>query len=415
MTVHLAQIDREIRRAEEGIPQNEFHLGDAADVAGRLRESYEGKVNLVYLDPPFLTGKTFEARVRVGAKEWKSGHGSLTLSAYHDSLTREAYLEKMRAVLVNARALMASDALIFVHIDWRMHPYLRLLMDEIFGESNFRNEIIWAYQSGGSARRYFPRKHDVILMYSKTKDYDFHIQDVAEVVPGGRENHMKRHVDADGRVYRSIRSGGRVYTYYDDDPVVPGDVWTDVNHLQQKDPQRTGYDTQKPLKLLERIVRSSSRPGGLVMDLFVGSGTTADAAVKNGRRFLAADVNPLSMQLVRRRTDGAATLYAHEPFDGAPEIRARAESGIGFTAVRLEGFSSDDPTLPEGMDAVDCWAAGYERDGVFYSYAEEARSREKPAPAFELAVPMYEGRLMLRVTDVKGRDYCGYVESSALS
>ena len=415
MTVHLAQIDREIRRAEEGIPQNEFHLGDAANVAGRLRESYEGKVNLVYLDPPFLTGKTFEARVRVGAKEWKSGRGSLTLSAYHDSLTREAYLEKMRAVLENARALMASDALIFVHIDWRMHPYLRLLMDEIFGESNFRNEIIWAYQSGGSARRYFPRKHDVILMYSKTKDYDFHIQDVAEVVPGGRENHMKRHVDADGRVYRSIRSGGRVYTYYDDDPVVPGDVWTDVNHLQQKDPQRTGYDTQKPLKLLERIVRSSSRPGGLVMDLFVGSGTTADAAVKNGRRFLAADVNPLSMQLVRRRTDGAATLYAHEPFDGAPEIRARAESGIGFTAVRLEGFSSDDPTLPEGMDAVDCWAAGYERDGVFYSYAEEARSREKPAPAFELAVPMYDGRLMLRVTDVKGRDYCGYVESSALS
>ena len=415
MTVHLAQIDREIRRAEEGIPQNEFHLGDAADVAGRLRESYEDKVNLVYLDPPFLTGKTFEARVRVGAKEWKSGRGSLTLSAYHDSLTREAYLEKMRAVLVNARALMASDALIFVHIDWRMHPYLRLLMDEIFGESNFRNEIIWAYQSGGSARRYFPRKHDVILMYSKTKDYDFHIQDVAEVVPGGRENHMKRHVDADGRVYRSIRSGGRVYTYYDDDPVVPGDVWTDVNHLQQKDPQRTGYDTQKPLKLLERIVRSSSRPGGLVMDLFVGSGTTADAAVKNGRRFLAADVNPLSMQLVRRRTDGAATLYAHEPFDGAPEIRARAESGIGFTAVRLEGFSSDDPTLPEGMDAVDCWAAGYERDGVFYSYAEEARSREKPAPAFELAVPMYEGRMLLRVTDVMWRYYCGYVVSSALS
>ena len=240
MTVHLAQIDREIRRAEEGIPQNEFHLGDAADVAGRLRESYEGKVNLVYLDPPFLTGKTFEARVRVGAKEWKSGRGSLVLSAYRDSLTREAYLEKMRAVLVNARALMASDALIYVHIDWRMHPYLRLLMDEIFGESNFRNEIIWAYQSGGSARRYFPRKHDVILMYSKTKDYDFHIQDVAEVVPGGRENHMKRHVDADGRVYRSIRSGGRVYTYYDDDPVAPGDVWTDVNHLQQKDPQQIG-------------------------------------------------------------------------------------------------------------------------------------------------------------------------------
>lgn len=415
MTVHLAQIDREILRAEEGAPQNEFHLGDAAEIAQRLMETYEGRVNLAYLDPPFLTGKTFEARVRVGAKEWKTGRGSLVLRAYQDNQTREAYLEKMRAVLVNARALMASDALIYVHIDWRMHPYLRLLMDEIFGEGCFLNEIIWAYQSGGSARRYFPRKHDVILMYSKTKDYDFHIQDVAEVVPGGRENHMKRHVDADGRVYRSIRSGGRVYTYYDDDPVVPGDVWTDVNHLQQKDPQRTGYDTQKPLRLLERIIRSSSRPGGLVMDLFAGSGTTAEAAVKNGRRFLAADENPLSMQLVHRRTDGVSVRFTHAPFDGAPEIRARAESGIGFTAVRLEAFRSDDPTLPESMDAVDGWAAGYERDGVFYSYAEEIRSREKPEPTFELAVPMYEGRLMLRVTDVKGRVYFGYVDASAMS
>lgn len=415
MTVHLAPIDREIRRAEDGAPQNEFHLGDAAEIAGRLREVYEGKVNLAYFDPPFLTGKTFEARVRVGAREWKSGRGSLVLSAYRDSLTRDSYLEKMRAVLIAARTLMASDALIFVHIDWRMHPYLRLLMDEIFGESNFLNEIVWAYQSGGSARRYFPRKHDVILMYSKTKNYDFHIQDVAEIVPGGRENHMKRHVDADGRVYRSIRSGGRVYTYYDDDPVVPGDVWTDVNHLQQKDPQRTGYDTQKPLKLLDRIIRSSSRPGGLVMDLFAGSGTTAEAAIKNGRRFLTADINPLSMQLVRRRTNGAATLFTHAPFDGAPQICARAESGIGFTTVHLDSFVLDDPALPGDMDAVDGWAAGYERDGIFYSYAEEMRSRERPALAFALAVPMYEGRLMLRVTDVKGREYCGYVDVSAMS
>lgn len=415
MTVQLAQIDRAILRAEEGAPQNEFHLGDAAEIAERLMEAYEGRVNLVYLDPPFLTGKTFEARVRVGAKEWKSGRGSLVLRAYHDNQTREAYLEKMRAVLERTRVLMAPDSLIFVHIDWRMHPYLRLLMDEIFGESCFLNEIIWAYQSGGSARRYFPRKHDVILMYSKTKNYDFHIQDVAEVVPGGRENHMKRHVDTDGRVYRSIRSGGRVYTYYDDDPVVPGDVWTDVNHLQQKDPQRMGYDTQKPLKLLERIIRSSSRPGGLVMDLFAGSGTTAEAAVKNGRRFLAADVNPLSMQMVHRRTDGVSVQFAHAPFDGAPEIHARAESGIGFTAVRLEAFVSDDLSLPMGMDAVDGWAAGYERDGVFYSYAEEMRSRERPELMCELAVPMYEGRLMLRVTDVKGRAYCGYVDTCAMS
>ena len=394
---------------------SEMRIGDVRALLPGLLSQYAGQAQVIYMDPPFGTGQVFSMRVRVGEKEWRSGVGSLEKQAYDDQMGLEDYLALIRDALIGARDLLCDTGVVFLHVDFRMHARLRLIMDEVFGESNFLNEIIWSYQSGGRARRFFSRKHDVILFYRKTKKYYFNLEAVPISRTDTRHNHMKRHVDADGRVYRSIRSGGKIYTYYDDEPAYPGDVWDDVSHLQQKDPQRTGYDTQKPLKLLERIVRSSSRPGGLVMDLFVGSGTTADAAVKNGRRFLAADVNPLSMQLVRRRTDGAATLYAHEPFDGAPEIRARAESGIGFTAVRLEGFSSDDPTLPEGMDAVDCWAAGYERDGVFYSYAEEARSREKPAPAFELAVPMYDGRLMLRVTDVKGRDYCGYVESSALS
>ena len=412
MTVHLAQIDREIRRAEEGIPQNEFHLGDAANVAGRLRESYEGKVNLVYLDPPFLTGKTFEARVRVGAKEWKSGRGSLTLSAYHDSLTREAYLEKMRAVLVNARALMASDALMFVHIDWRMHPYLRLLMDEIFGESNFRNEIIWAYQSGGSARRYFPRKHDVILMYSKTKDYDFHIQDVAEVVPGGRENHMKRHVDADGRVYRSIRSGGRVYTYYDDDPVVPGDVWTDVNHLQQKDPQRTGYDTQKPVRLLERIIKCSTQEGDLVCDLFAGSGTTAVAAANLNRRFLCVDQSPLAVAVAGKRLSQstlsrpAGVCYDVEAPCGEDDCFVEAEVFPAITSYTVHLMSFDSVQVREagikGLDAVDHWSAGFVQGDMYRACAASVRTAATPQLQTTMEMPVCAGEPCIMIVDIWG-------------
>jgi len=406
-------ISREINRPEENTPRSEYYLGDACTLARSLKEKYENKVSLIYLDPPFQTGKRFDVRVRIGESEWKSGKGSLVLPGYRDDLPRNEYLEMMKNVLVSCRALLKSDGLIFLHIDWRMHPYLRLLMDEIFGESNFINEIIWTYHSGGCARRYFPRKHDVILLYSKTKNYDLHLQDVAEPNPEGRVNHMKKHVDADGRIYRSIRSGGRMYTYYDDDPVVPGDVWNDMSHLQQKDPQRTGYDTQKPLRLLERIVKCASRPGDLVMDLFAGSGTTLEAAALNGRRFIGADISPLSMQSVKRRTENAECEYFFTPFDGDPAISAQAERQIAFTRVSISSFSLEDDLLPEkeltGLDGIDSWALGYLREDAFHAFVRETRSHAKPGLTGVLEIPVYDGSLMMRVTDILGRNFYYHV------
>lgn len=400
------EINEELSRAGEGPSGSEFHLGDAAAVARILKENYAGKVSLIYLDPPFQTGKRFEVRARVGESEWKTGRGSLVLEGYNDDLPRNEYLEMMKNVLVNAKALLKSDGLIFVHIDYRIHPYLRILMDEIFGEANFINEIIWSYHTGGCARKHFPRKHDVILLYSKTKNYDLHLEDIAEPNPDGRVNHMKKHVDADGRVYRSIRSGGRTYTYYDDDPVVPGDVWNDMSHLQQKDPQRTGYDTQKPLKLLERIVKCASRPGDIVMDLFAGSGTTLEAAYINGRKFIGCDLNPLSMQTVHRRLENAECLYRFKPFAGEPAVRARAERGVAFTRVELTKFEIE-PGFSErefeGLDAVDSWAVGYHKNGLFNSFEREVRTHAKPRLTGRIEIPVFEGDLMMRVTDVYGR------------
>lgn len=409
-------ICREIHRAGDSALKSEFHLCDARQAVDRLMDEYEGKVQLIYLDPPFQTGKRFQVRARVGEKEWKTGKGTLVLPGYCDDFPRDQYLEMMRDVLQKCRRLLSRTGLIFVHIDWRMHPYLRILMDEIFGESNFLNEIIWTYQSGGCARRYFPRKHDIILLYGKTRYYDLHLEDIAEPNPEGKQNHMKKHVDADGRIYRSIRSAGKVYTYYDDDPVVPGDVWSDMNHLQQRDPQRTGYDTQKPLRLLERIVKCASRPGDIVMDLFAGSGTTLDAAHRNGRRFIGADINPLAMQISRRRTENSGCTYVFEEFDGDVLLEAKAEPGVTFTRVTLTKFEVENGLIDRplvGLDAADSWALGYLREGAFHAFQFETRTAKKPALTGVLEVPVYEGELMLRISDVTGRDffYRVYVEN----
>ena len=160
---------------------------------------------------------------------------------------------------------------------------------------------------------------------------------------------MRRHVDPDGRVYRSIRSGGRVYTYYDDDPVPPTDVWDDVSHLQQRDPQRTGYDTQKPLALLERIVRCASREGELVLDPFCGSGTTLEAAHLLGRRFLGVDKCPLVPNILRRRLEGAPwELEGALEAENAP-CAVDVMRGVGFYHLTLTD-------IPMPWDMLDNWA-----------------------------------------------------------
>ena len=191
----------------------EMRLSDVTEALPALLEEYAGKVQLIYLDPPFGTGHSFSMRVRVGEKEWKSGSGTLVMQSYEDDLDVEAYMALMREVIEASKKLLSDTGVIYLHVDYRMHARLRILMDEIFGEANFLNEIIWSYQTGGRARKFFSRKHDVILFYRKTKKYYFNLEAVPVNRLDVRRNHMKRHVDPDGRVYRSIRSGGKIYTY----------------------------------------------------------------------------------------------------------------------------------------------------------------------------------------------------------
>lgn len=399
-------------------PGGEMRVGDVRALLPGLIEEYAGQVQVVYIDPPFRTGQTFSMRARVGEKEWKSGAGTLVQSIYSDDLDFGAYMDMMREVLTAARDLLSESGVIYVHVDYHMHAHLRLLMDDIFGESNFLNEIIWSYQTGGRARRFFSRKHDVILFYRKSRKYYFNLEGVPVSRQDTRRNHMKRHVDADGRVYRSIKSGGKIYTYYDDEPAFPGDVWDDVSHLQQKDPQRTGYDTQKPLRLLERVILSSSRPGDIVCDLFAGSGTTLEAAWLNGRRFIGVDKSGFALQTTRRRMDGAQAVYTAPGCEGLPEAAARMEAGIAFFDVTLERYSIEPGVcarLFSGLDAVDNWSVGYLRGGVYRSEATSFRLRQKPALETMLKLPVLDGKPCLRIGDVLGRHFYYLLEDGMAS
>ena len=312
-----------------GDGDNCLYIDDAAERTEALSRIMPGSVSLIYMDPPFRTGKRFEARLKI-APESKRPDSEISMPAYSDSLPRAEYLGLLRRVLTASRLLMTDDGLVFVHVDYREHAHIRLLMDEIFGEENFINEIIWAYESGGRSKSFFSRKHDILLLYARTKDYDLHIVDAAALLAGERKNHMAHGVDEDGRSYRYIKSGGKTYRYYDDEPVPPTDVWTDISHLQQRDPQRTGYETQKPLKLMERIVKCASRPGDMVLDPFCGSGTTLEAACVHGRHFIGIDSNPAVTEYVRRRTaESGVHIYCPES-EGEASVEIERVAGITF-------------------------------------------------------------------------------------
>ena len=409
MALRPINVTREWHAGTGDCPMGLFCLGDAMEKLEALLPEYEGKIKLVYMDPPFMTGDRFFMRVRVGEDQWRRGRGGMALETFSDRLTRLEYLDMLRGVLTLCHRLLSDEGMIFVHIDYRAHPHVRLLLDELFGEDNLLNEIIWVYQSGGRSVRHFSRKHDVILFYRKTARYDFNIDAVKAIPAQPKPNHMRRHVDPDGRVYRSIKANGRVYTYYDDEPVAPTDVWQDLSHLQQKDPERTGYDAQKPLALLDRIVRCASRPGEWVLDPFAGSCTTLEAARRVNRNFIGIDRCPLTVNIARRRLAGAnysIETPLHPAGDGAADCEAAIRSGVGFYHVTLERFDADIPGLPEGaapMDAVDNWSVGYLRPEGYRVMAAFARSRKEGALRRELAVPVYGGELALCVSDVTGR------------
>ena len=374
-----------------------FYLSKAEDLLADLIEQYEGKVRLIYLDPPFCTGESFKMRIGKGKQ-------AQTVVLYEDKLDEQSYLAWLKTILLGCHRLLDARGSIYLHLDYRMSHKARLLLDEIFGETNFMNEIIWAYRSGGRATRCYPRKHDTILFYRKSKKVLFNIAAVGTPRGPERRNHMKRFIDDDGRIGFSIRSNGKTYTYYEDSLIYPSDVWSDIEHLQQKDRERTGFLTQKPEALLRRIISASSEPGDLVVDLFSGSGTTAAVATKLDRRFIAVDQSAVACALLRKRQLGVTS----EPTltDGAPHpltIRYpvdRTPCRIGAEII-LKGdkrYVQLKKTQFSGKDAAPIYAATGYVDGATFC-AVQANC----APKLPILLPLATDRTpVLHVVGVHG-------------
>lgn len=253
-----------------------------------LRSLPNACVDLIYIDPPFGTGQVrrLQSIVTGTGDKTRTGFGGRTYRwhvrselTYSDGLTLEEYLDFLGTRLVEAHRVLKPTGSIYVHVDFHAVHHVRLLLDDIFGPERFLNEIIWAYDFGGRARDKWPRKHDNVMWYSKSGSWKFR-RDEIERIP-----YM-----APGLVGPEKAARGKL----------PTDVWW-MTIVPTNGRERTAYPTQKPEKLLERVIRASSDPGDLVLDFFAGSGTTGVVAQRLGRRFLLVDNNPEAVRIARAR------------------------------------------------------------------------------------------------------------------
>ena len=389
-----------VERAVYGAGQNLLICGSVQRLPREVRE-WKERVQFVYLDPPFMTGEKFTRKRPYGEAGWRKGSPSLTVKGYEDRFADEkAYLRFLRRMIAVSRELLKEEGVFCLHLDWRMSAQGRILCDRIFGKDRFLNEIIWAYESGGRSKRCFSRKHDTVLMFAKGEKYHFDLTRVPLARSAYRRNHMARSMDESGRMYSSIYANGKEYRYYDDDPVYPGDVWTDISHLQQRDPERAGFLTQKPMKLLERLLLPVTQEGDLVADLCCGSGTTLAVAQKLGLRFAGMDLNAdaVAISAARLQTDNLTIVCPTAAGKGRLLTR---EAGGRF---ELEGIETGNPAFPENgdpLDAVEAWDLGRVEGDTFLAERRYQRSFRYPELVSSLAAAPGEVQAVL-VTDAAG-------------
>lgn len=295
--------------------------------------SLRGKVDLIYIDPPFDSKADYRTKVTLPGVEIEQKPTVIEQFAYSDTWSdgTASYLAMITPRLILMRELLADTGSIYVHLDWHVGHYVKLVLDEIFGRTKFLNEVIWHYQSGGRQEDSFSKKHDVIFVYTKSNDWYFNADAVGEQRGDKKRNNMKREIDEDGRTYFTIKSAGKIYKYYEDEKLTPADVWTDISHIQQKDPERVGYATQKPKKLLNRIILASCPEGGLVADFNGGSGTTISTAESLGRRWITSDLGkPACMVMRKRMIDQDAKPFLYQAIGDYQVEAAKATLGRDF-------------------------------------------------------------------------------------
>jgi len=263
----------------EGPADVDLYCADNLALIQHQGEAWRGRYQLIYLDPPFGTGKVYAARI--GGERRRAAR---TVDAYRDDLAFDAYLAWLKARLVLMRDLLHETGTLYVHLDWHAVHYVKVELDRLFGRHRFLNEIIWCYYGPSPIRRAFKRKHDTILVYTRSADYFF---DADAVRMPYDEVTVKTFASSAKAGFGKVPDLAR--------GKVPEDWWY-FPVVARLHSERIGYETQKPEALLERIVRASSRPGDLVGDFFAGSGTTGVVAARLGRNAVLVDRNPVAVE-----------------------------------------------------------------------------------------------------------------------
>ncbi|MBL4426969.1 site-specific DNA-methyltransferase [Klebsiella pneumoniae] len=332
---------------------NKIFWGDNLQVMSHLLKKFRGKVKLIYIDPPFDSKADYKKTIKLKNRQVQNDSTSFEEKQYTDIWANDDYLQFIYERIVLLRELLSDDGFIFMHCDWHQSHYIRLMMDEVFGSVNFRNEIIWVRSTNPKGSQHQASKFsvftDTIHFYSKSENSVIDIDKVrAPLSPDeiAAKYHRKDDIGPfyDAPIIRSLSMGERpslVYTYKgytppasgwrvkletlqeldkkgnigwssngvpfrklrpEDDKGKPvGNIWDDISLINSQAAERVGYPTQKPIELLERIILSATEEGDLILDTFMGSGTTMIAAAKNQRKYIGADINLGAIQTTTKR------------------------------------------------------------------------------------------------------------------
>jgi DNA modification methylase len=365
---------------------NRLLWGDNLGMMTALLPDYEGRIHLIYADPPFFTNKKFSTRIGRGEDSRKPGEWKLVEGYRDDWDGLDSYLDFLYQRIAVMYRLLAPNGTLYMHLDWHADSYARIILDEIFGAGHLLNEIIWSYHGPSPIKRGFNRKHDTILSFFKGKDYTFNADAVREPYHQNTVNTFKSSRKAGFGKIPNLARGK-----------VPEDWWyfPVVARLHN---ERTGYPTQKPEALLERIVLASSNPGDLVADFFCGSGTMPVVAERHGRTFIACDESFRAIHETRKRL-----VLSKSPFLMVQDAGAAVHSMPSKNQIRIRHHKNS-LALSTRLD-LDYWEVDPDWDGkIFKSVAQASRSNRGSAVAKEIEIKIGR-RNSVRLVTAKGEKF----------
>lgn len=331
---------------------NKIFWGDNLQVTSHLLKEFRGKIDLIYIDPPFDSKADYKKKISLKGSNIANDNSAFEEKQYSDIWSNDEYLQYMYERLVLLRELLSDNGSIYLHCDFRKSHHLRCIMEEIFGIDNLQNEIIWCYRGMAVSKSHYVRRHDTILFFSKTNNYTFNWEAIAEPLEDSTVSKYK-HFDKDGRKFRLhgrniqgspiqnetdtkiewLSSNPELcrIDYLDEKAGSKPRDWFILDYLNVMSSEKEGYPTQKPEVLLERIIKASSNPNDIVFDCFMGSGTTQAVAMKLGRRFIGADINLGAIQTTTKRLINISN-----------EIKSELQDEIKYTGFSVYNVNNYD-------------------------------------------------------------------------